>query len=698
MRPRLAPGANNAMLRQCLTIFMLGLALLTPPLRSETPDKILKKPLPAVFDPSAIDQRVEPCADFYQYACGTWLKANPLPRDQSDWWRFSDLDEHTLAVLATILEEAASGRGVNSEQSRKIGDYYASCLDEAAIEHNGLRPFAPELQRIAAIKSKADLAAAIAHLHRIGTGPLFFFSSAPDYTDTSTVIATADQDGFALPDRDYYLTTKFKDERADYRAHVTRMFRLLGDSAKEAASEADAVMRIETALAKAAMNLVDRREPKNIHHKITLAAFTKLAPSFDWKAYLAELGAPPFSSVDVADPGFFRGLEPPLKSLPLKDWKAYLRWCLIDGLVSMAPKAFVDENFAFFGKRLDGQAKIAARWKRCVDATEEQLGDALGEAYVAREFNEATRARVLAMTYAIERAMRADIKSIDWMSKPTKARALEKLASVAEKVGHPDIWLDYSELKIVRGDALGNAERAADFAFRHDIAKIGKAFDHSEWGTSAPTNNSYYDDQAVDITLPAGVLEPPNFDVTADDAINYGNLGALIGHELTHGFDDEGRHYDARGNLKDWWTRRDAKAFEARAAGLVRQYGRFVAVKDRSNPAKDVLVDGELTLGENTADNGGLWLAYDAFLATSGAKDGKDGLGYSPTQRFFLSYAQGWCEHETDEAAKEDAKTDEHAPGKYRVNGVLMNMLPFRQAFACTVGTPMAPAKINRVW
>lgn len=677
---------------------MLGLALLTPPLRAETPGEILKKPLPPVFDPSAIDHSVEPCTDFYQYACGAWLKANPIPRDQSDWWRFSDLDDHITAVLASILEEAAAGKGDKSEQRRKIGDYYASCLDEAAIESKGLKPFAPEFERIAAIKSKADLAAAIGHLHSIGASPLFFFSSAPDYSDTSTMIATADQDGFALPDRDYYLTMEFKDERADYRAHVTRMFRLLGDSAKEASAEADAVMRIETALAKAAMSLVDRREPKNIHHKMTLAAFTKLAPSFDWKKYLAEVGAPTFSSLDVVDQGFFEGLEPQLKSLPLKDWKAYLRWCLIDGLVSMAPKAFVDEDFAFFGKRLDGQAKIAARWKACVDATDEQLGDALGEAYVEREFSEATSQRVLAMMHAIEHAMRADIKSLDWMSEATKARALEKLANIAEKVGHPDIWLDYSALKIVRGDAFGNAERAADFAFRRDIAKIGKAFDRSEWGTSAPTNNSYYDDQAVDITFPAGLLQPPNFDPTADDAINYGNLGALIGHELTHGFDDEGRHYDARGNLKDWWTRHDAKAFEARAAGFVHQYGRFVAVKDPSNRANDVLVDGELTLGENTADNGGLWLAYDAFLATSGAKEDKDGLGYSSTQRFFLSYAQGWCEHETDEAAKEDAKTDPHAPGKYRVNGVLMNMLPLRPAFACKVGAPMAPAKINRVW
>jgi putative endopeptidase len=686
------------MRRPSLAIVMFGLMLLASPSRAETPDEILKKPLPPVFDPSAIDHRVAPCSDFYQYACGAWLNANPIPPSESSWWRYSDLDDHIAAVLASILEEAASGHGPQSEQRRKIGDYYAACMDEDGIEKKGLKPFQPELERIDAIKSRSDLAAAIAHLHRIGTSPLFFFSSTPDYTDASAMIATADQDGFALPDRDYYLTSDYKDERALYRAHVTRMFRLLGDDKNRAAAEADAVLRIETALAKASMSLVDQREPNNIHHKMTLAEFMALTPSYDWKTYLAAIGAPSFGTLDVADPGFFRGIDPALKSLPLNDWKSYLRWTLIHGLVSVAPRAFVDEDFSFFGQRLDGQAEIGERWKACVDAVDDQLGDALGAAYVEREFSAQAKERVIAMMHAIERAMYADIEQIDWMSEATKARALEKLANMGEKVGYPDSWLDYSKLTIKRGDALGNATRTADFAFAHEIAKIGKPFDRSEWGATPPTNNSYYDDQAVDMTFPAGLLQLPNYDANADDAINYGNLGALIGHELTHGFDDEGRHYDARGNLKDWWTTQDAKAFEARADNLVHQYGRFVAVKNHSHSGKDVKVDGELTLGENTADNGGAWLAYEAFRKTAAFKEGKDGLGFTPAQRFFLSYAQGWCENETPEAAKEDAKTDEHAPGKYRVNGVVMNMTPFREAFACKLGTPMAPAKINRVW
>lgn len=685
------------MKRIFMTMVVLGAAALTLA-RAETPADALKKPLPPVFDPAAIDHSVEPCVDFYQHACGAWLKANPIPPDQPSWWRFSELDEHTRAVLAAILEEAVAGQGAKTENHRKIGDYYSSCLDEAAIDAKGLKPFAPELERIAALKDKKELAAETARLHLLGAEPLFWFSSLQDYTDATTMIAQADQGGFALPDRDYYLTDEFKAERAAYRAHLPRMFGLLGDGAKKAKAEAAAVMRVETALAKAAMGIVERREPKNVHHKMTLAEFVKLTPSFDWTAYLEGVGAPSFTSLDATDPGFFKGLEAALKSVPLADWKAYLRWTVLHGLVSVAPKAFVDEDFAFFEKRLGGQAEIKARWKRCVAATDEQLGEALGQAYVEREFSPEAKQRVLVMMRQIAKAMEARIKTLDWMSEKTKARALEKLANVAYKVGYPDKWLDYSKLEIVRGDALGNMERASDFELRRQLAKIGKPVDRGEWSMTPPTDNAYYDSQMNDINFPAGGLQPPNFDMTADDAANYGNLVALIGHELTHGFDDEGRHYDAHGNLKDWWTEEDAKGFETRASGFVGQYGAFVAVKDPSGPAKDVHVDGELTLGENTADNGGIALSYDAFLTTQGATAGKDSSGYTPAQRFFLSYAQAWCVNRTDEYAKEEAKTDPHAPGKYRVNGVVVNMSAFREAFACKVGTPMAPATVHRVW
>ena len=680
-------------MKRIFRAIVVGAAALSWAARAETPADVLKKPLPPAFDPAAIDKSVEPCVDFYQHACGAWLKASPIPPDQQIWWRISQLDEHIRAALAAILEEAAAGHGANTQNRRKIGDYYASCLDESEIDAKGLKPFAPELARIAALEDKKELAELVAHLHLLGTKPLFSFSSTQDYTDASMMIAQADQDGFALPDRDYYLTDEFKDERAAYRAHLARMFSLLGDGAKKAGAEAEAVMHVETALANAAMGLVQRREPKNVHHKMTLAEFAKLTPSFDWMAYLAEVGAPAFASLDVSDPDFFEALEPLLKSVSIADWKAYLRWTVVHGLVSSAPKPFVDEDFAFFDRRLRGQAEIQARWKRCVDATDEQLGEALGKAYVEREFSPEAKQRVLAMTRQIEKAMETAIKTLDWMSDKTKARALEKLASVTNKIGYPDKWRNYSKLEIVRGDALGNMERASGFEIRRQLAKIGKAVDPGEWSATPATNNASYDPQMNEINIPAGILQPPNFAMKEDDAANYGNVGVVIGHELTHGFDDEGRHYDAHGNLQDWWTKKDAEAFEARASGFIDEYGAFVAV------AKDIHVDGKLTLGENTADNGGIRLSFNAFLTASSAATGaKDSFGHTPAQRFFLSYAQGWCVNSTDEFAKEAAKTDPHSPGKYRVNGVLVNTPAFREAFACKLGAPMAPAAIYRVW
>ena len=607
-------------MKRMFRAIVVGAAALSWAAHAETPADVLKKPLPPALDPAAIDKSVEPCVDFYQHACGAWLKASPIPPDQQIWWRISQLDEHIRAALAAILEEAAAGHGANTQNRRKIGDYYASCLDKSEIDAKGLKPFAPELARIAALEDKKELAELVAHLHLLGTKPLFSFSSTQDYTDASMMIAQVDQDGFALPDRDYYLTDEFKDERAAYRAHLARMFSLLGDGAKKAGAEAEAVMHVETALASAAMGLVQRREPKNVHHKMTLAEFAKLTPSFDWMAYLAEVGAPAFASLDVSDPGFFEALEPLLKSVSIADWKAYLRWTVVHGLVSSAPKPFVDEDFAFFDRRLGGQAEIQARWKRCVDSTDEQLGEALGKAYVERQFSPEAKQRVLAMTRQIEKAMETAIKTLDWMSDKTKARALEKLASVTNKIGYPDKWRNYSKLEIVRGDALGNMERASSFEIRRQLAKIGKAVDPGEWSATPATNNASYDPQMNEINIPAGILQPPNFAMKEDDAANYGNVGVVIGHELTHGFDDEGRHYDAHGNLQDWWTKKDAEAFEARASGFIDEYGAFVAV------AKDIHVDGKLTLGENTADNGGIRLSYNAFLTASGAATGGQGF------------------------------------------------------------------------
>ncbi len=658
----------------------------------------LAKPLPPVFDPAAIDKSADPCVDFYQYSCGQWLKDNPVPPDQTVWYRFSELDEHTRAVLEDILQKAADDKSPKSENERKIGDDYAACMDESAIDAKGLKPFQAELDRVNAMTSMNELPAEVARLQLLGAAPLFSFGSTQDYQDASRMIATADQGGISLPDRDYYLTDEFKKERDAYGAHLRRMFSLLGDDDKKAAAEADAVLRVETALAKVSMSRDDRREPKNVHHKMDLASFETLSPTFDWKAYLDAVGAPRFKPIDAADPAFFSGMDLALQSVPLGDWKAYLRWNLIHGLVAMAPKPFVDEDFDFFGRTLNGQQTIKARWKRCVEAVDAGIGEALGQAYVEREFTPAAKKRVLGMVHEVEKAMADDIKGLDWMSPETKTRALKKLALVANKIGYPDKWRDYSKLQISRDDALGNLERADAFEFHRQLAKIGRAVDRGEWDMTPPTDNAYYDPQLNDINFPAGILQPPNFDAKADDAANYGDLVAVVGHELTHGFDDEGRHYDGHGNLKDWWTAEDAKAFDARAQGLVDEYSKFVALADPRDPSKDIHLDGRLTLGENTADNGGFFLAYAAFTKADAASLDEKVDGYDARQRYFLSYGQAWCVNRADEYAKRAAKTDPHSPGKYRVDGVVSNSLEFRKAFSCREGSPMAPAKINRVW
>lgn len=675
-----------------LTLGLLAASLAAPaPAWSETP-------LPPVVDPAALDRSVEPCSDFYQFACGTWTKANPVPPDQSRWYRFSELDEHTRSVLRGILEQAAASKDQASADTRRIGDYYAACMDTSTVDAKGLAPLKPELDLIDDLKDLSELPAEIARLHSFGAGAAFSFGSTQDYTDAAMEIAAADQGGFALPDRDYYLLDDFKSEREGYVRHLTRMFGLLGDAPERAAAEAATVLRVEKDLAEASMGRVDRREPKNVHHKMTLEEYGKLAPSFAWDEYFAAARAPWFSTLDVADPGFFAALEATLRTVPIEDWKTYLRWTLVHGSVSMLPSSFVDEDFQFFGKTLGGQQEIKARWKRCVESTDQSLGEALGKAYVASEFPPQAKERVLGLVKAVEKAMEADIRRSPWMSDATKALALEKLAGLANKIGYPDKWRDYSALEIKPGDALGNLQRAAAFEFRRQAAKIGLPVDRGEWLMTPPTDNAYYDPQMNDINFPAGILQPPNFDLAADTAAVYGAIGATVGHELTHGFDDEGRHYDARGNMRDWWTEADAKAFEARAQGFVDEYSKFVTVKDSTDSAKDVRLNGRLTLGENIADNGGTILAYAALLDALGGQASAKVDGFDARQRFFVSYAQSWCFNQTDESAKKSAKVDPHSTGRYRVNGVVANMPEFGKAFSCKPGAPMAPTAVNRVW
>jgi len=645
------------------------------------------------FDPGAMDRSAQPCDDFYQFACGTWIKNNPVPADRSRYGRFDELTERNQTTLRTILEGVSKPDPKRSAIDQKIGDYYASCMDESGIEKKGVAALKPDLDRIAAIKSKSEIAGALAHLHNAGASGIFRFGAQPDFKNAKVHIAAVDQGGLALPDRDYYLKDeeRFANVRKQYPGHVQKMLELLGDAPDVAAKEAQAVLDIETALAKASLERVKRRDPANIYHKLKKEELAALAPAIDWNAYFAASGAPAFSEVNVTWPDFFKGASELLGQKSLDDWKTYLRWHLVHDAAPLLPAAFVNENFDFYGKTLTGAKELRPRWKRCVDLTDEQLGEALGQRYVEKTFGAEGKARMAKMVDALETALREDIKTLPWMTDTTKQQAQAKLTAIANKIGYPDTWRDYTGVKIVRGDAMGNAERASQFEQARDNAKIGKPVDPKEWGMTPPTVNAYYSALQNNINFPAGILQPPFFERAMDDAVNFGAIGAVIGHELTHGFDDQGRKFAADGNLSDWWTEQDGKEFEKRASCIADEYTEFTV-------AEGVHLNGRLTLGENTADNGGLRIAHMALENTIRGQNVPLRDGFTPQQRLFLGWGQIWCQTETDESAKLRAQVDPHSPGRYRVNGVVVNMPEFQQAFSCPKGAPMVRENACRVW
>jgi putative endopeptidase len=642
------------------------------------------------FDPAFMDTSAAPCQDFYRYACGAWIDHNPVPSDQTRWGRFNELANHNRDVLHQILDAAAADP---TGERQKVGAFYAACTDEAAIEARGQDPLKPELARIAALADKKDLPALLAHLHGIGVNAFFGFGAQADYKNASRQIAAVAQAGLGLPDRDYYFKTdpKSVEQRAAYGAHVARMFGLLGDAPDAADAKAKAVVAIETALAKDSLSRVQRRDPSAVYHKQVASALWSLTPSFDWTVYLKATGAPGFADLNVAEPQFLTAFEAMLGTLSLDDIKAYLAWHLIHHAAPLLSKAFVDENFAFYDQVLNGAKEQQPRWRRCVIATDQALGEALGKLYVAKAYPPEAQKRMSVLIADLKAAYAADIRSLPWMGAATKQRALQKLDRMARKIGHPDHWRDYSALTMVPGDYLGDSLAADQFETRRDLAKIGQPVDRQEWSMTPPTVNAYYSQLHNDINFPAGFLQPPFFDPAQDDAVNYGAIGLVIGHEMTHGFDDAGRQFDQNGNLNNWWTKEDARKFEDRASCIADQYSGYTAVDD-------VKLNGRLTLGENTADNGGAQIAFRALQQRLKGVKAAPIDGFTPDQRFFLGFAQVWCENIRPEEARTRALIDPHSAARYRVNGVVSNMAEFQKAFACKPGDAMVRPSACRVW
>jgi predicted metalloendopeptidase len=648
------------------------------------------------FDLNDLDTTCKPCQDFFNFATGGWIKRNPIQPEYASWGRFNALQNHNQEALRQILEAAATSKSAAGSMEQKIGDFYTACMNTDQIEAAGIKPIEPELERIAAITNLAQLQDEAAHLQSQGTRVLFSFGSEQDDKNSQQVIGAASQGGLGLPDRDYYTkdADKSKQLRDQYVQHIARMMELAGDVTDKASAEAHTVLAIETQMAQASKTRVERRDPEANYHKMDPAGLRALTPDFSWDTYFRTVGFPNIHAVNVGQPEFFQALDKQLKSAPISDWKVYLRWHLIRSSAPALSSKFVDENFNFYGRTLTGAKEIQPRWKRCVSATDRNLGEALGQKYVEKLFPPEAKARAHEMVENLVAALHSDIETLPWMSDPTRRQALAKLAAMNLKIGYPDKWRDYSAYQVARDSYVANLQRGSAFEFHRELAKIDKPVDRTEWGMSPPTVNAYYNANMNEIVFPAGILQPPFFDANADDALNYGGIGAVIGHEMTHGFDDQGAQYDAQGNLHNWWTAEDLKNFKERTACVEKQFDSFVV-------AADLHENGKLVLGESIADLGGLTIAHMAFDRTLAGKAEPPKIdGFTAEQRFFLSFARIWSTTARPEYERMMTTVDPHPLPRFRAAGALLNTLDFGKAFSCQAGDAMVkPAnQVCKIW
>jgi putative endopeptidase len=651
------------------------------------------KPLHS-FDTTAIDKTVDPCTDFYQYACGNWRRNNPIPGDQARWGTFNQLAERNRYLLYNELKQAADAP--KSPLQKQYGDYFAACMDTDKVNALGDKPILPTLAAIDALPDKKAIAGLIAD-KRYMAGGFVRLGVDQDQKDSTKQIADVYQGGLSLPDRDFYLVTDdhMTKIRAQYVDYLTTIFKLLGDTPDKAADEAKAVLAIETALAKGSMPRVEMRDPDNVYHPMSVDALKASTPDFDWTTYIDELGAPKFTTLNVAQPGFLKAMDAVIEDQSLPALKSYLRFHAANAAATNLSAPFDDAHFDFFSKTLQGQAVQTARWKRCTSMTDQALGEAVGQDWVKQNFPPAAKDNMEKLVAALKTALGEDIEQLPWMSADTKKQAEVKLEAFRQKIGYPDHWRDYSKVEVKRDDLVGNVHRADLFNYDYLLNHIGKPVDEKEWGMTPPTVNAYYDPANNDINFPAGILQPPFYQFSIDPAVNFGAIGVVIGHEMTHGFDDEGSRYDAQGNVRDWWTKDDKAAFDKRTDCEVKEYGSF-------EPVAGSKLNGKLTLGENTADNGGIHVAFQALQSVL-AKEGPEAEtrkidGYTPDQRFFIAFAQVWCENRSDQYNQMAVKIDPHSPGRFRTNGTVQNFDQFGKAFGCHVGQPMMPADACRVW